>query len=263
MPKSSRNTAKRLWALDAPTMDMDAGELVVGAEGKVTIPLPAFLIEHDQGLIMFDTSFAPILNEDPYAYFGDLVDVYNVQSHPGQRIDRQIASLGFRPEDITHVILSHTHSDHSGGLYLFPQAKFYIGPGEYDFAADPPADSAQFYRFADDLEPVKNFDWTTLYAPQTDLFGDGAVTIMHTPGHSPGELSLIVELPSQRLVLTGDTVHLREGLDKCQPDPFDWDHDQARASIEKLRRLEEGGARLWIAHDMEDWKHFGALVPQE
>ncbi|MET4538631.1 N-acyl homoserine lactone hydrolase [Arthrobacter bambusae] len=256
-------TAKRLWALDAPTMTMEASDLVIGAEGEVTIPLPAFLIEHDRALILFDTSFSPILNENPRDYFGDLADVFKVKSGPEQRIDRQISKLGFRPEDITHVVLSHTHSDHAGGLYLFPQAKFFIGPGEFDWAAAPAEASAHLIRYADEIAPVKNFDWTTLGGPELDLLGDGAITVLHTPGHTPGELSMIVRLPSQTIVLTADTVHLREGLDRMQPDPADWNYDEAVKSLQILRDLETQGHRLWIAHDPDDWRSFGSLVAQE
>ncbi|GAA3884396.1 hypothetical protein GCM10022381_28220 [Leifsonia kafniensis] len=250
-------TALKLWALDAPTMDLDAGDLVVGASGKVTFPLPAFLIQHDRALILFDTSFSPVLNENPYDYFGDFAAVANVQTNPGQRIDRQIASLGFRIEDVTHVVLSHTHSDHSGGLYLFPQAKFYAGPGEFDWARAPSAETAHLFRYSDDLEPVRFFDWTTLEGSSQDLLGDGSITILHTPGHTPGELALVVKLPSQTIVLTGDTVHLRVGYDMMSPDPHDWDKTAAVASIGILKKLEAEGARIWIGHDPGDWAAFG------
>ncbi|MHA4847967.1 N-acyl homoserine lactonase family protein [Rhodococcus sp. MSC1_016] len=258
------STALRMWALDAPTMDLDAGDLVVGAEGMITFPLPAFLIEHQRGLILFDTSFSPVLNDDPRAYFGDLAETLNIVTHPEQRIDRQLGKLGFRTEDVTHVVLSHTHSDHAGGLYLFPQAKFFVGPGEFDWAADPSAMQAHLMR-PDDLAPTREFDWTTIRTAQHDLLGDGSIQILHTPGHTPGELSCVVNLPSQSIVLTGDTVHLREGLDREAPDPHDWDPVAGRESIRALKRLrDDEGARIWIAHDPQDWSAFGGpLVAQE
>ncbi|MGR6520322.1 N-acyl homoserine lactonase family protein [Rhodococcus qingshengii] len=258
------STALRLWALDAPTMDLAAGDLVVGAEGTITFPLPAFLIEHDRGLILFDTSFAPLLNDDPHAYFGDLADTLNIVTNPEQRIDRQLSTLGFRTEDVTHVVLSHTHCDHSGGLYLFPQAKFFVGPGEFNWAANPSAMQQHLMRDAD-LAPTSEFDWTTIETSEHDLLGDGSIQVLHTPGHTPGELSCLINLPSQSIVLTGDTVHLREGLDREVPDPHDWNPDIGRRSIQTLKRLrDERGARIWIGHDPEDWNEFGGpLVAQE
>lgn len=254
---TSAATALRLWALDAPTMNLDAGDLVVGAEGMITFPLPAFLIEHERALILFDTSFAPMLNDDPYAYFGELTDTLKIVTNSQQRIDRQLSSLGFRTEDVTHVVLSHTHSDHAGGLYLFPQAKFFVGPGEFDWHANPCAMQAHLMR-GEDLAPTTEFDWTVLTPAGYDLLGDGSIQILHTPGHTPGELSCVVKLPSQSIILTGDTVHLRQGLDQESPDPHDWDAELSRDSIRKLKQVREReDARIWIAHDPQDWTDFG------
>lgn len=257
-------TAKRLWALDAPTMNLDAGQLVVGAEGTITFPLPAFLIEHERGLILFDTSFTPALNDDPYSVFGELVDVLGIKTNPSHRIDTQIAKLGFRVEDVTHVILSHTHSDHSGGLFLFPSAKFLVGPGEFNWAENPSPAQAHLFR-AEDINPVRHLDWTTLRGPELDLFGDGSIRILHTPGHTPGELSCVVALPSQSIVLTGDTVHLREALDWEAPDPHDWNPEVGKRSIQLLKKIRDTeNARIWIGHDPNDWLEFGGpMTPQE
>ncbi|WP_230597334.1 N-acyl homoserine lactonase family protein [Rhodococcoides fascians] len=250
-------TALRLRALAAPTMELDAGDLVVGAEGTITFPLPAFLIEHDRGLILFDTSFSPLLNDDPHAYFGDLADTLNIVTSPEQRIDRQLAALGFRTDDVTHVVLSHTHCDHAGGLYLFPDAKFFVGPGEFDWFSNPGPLQQHLMR-ADDLAPTTDYDWTTIEQPEYDILGDGSIRVLHTPGHTPGELSCVVNLPSQSIVLTGDTVHLREGLDREAPDPHDWDPEIGKRSIQTLKRYrDEHGAKIWVGHDPQDWDAYG------
>jgi N-acyl homoserine lactone hydrolase len=238
-------------------MNIDAAHLVVGAEGTVSIPLPAFLIEHEQGLVLFDTSMNPLVCDDPALVFGDRPETAMIESNPEQRIDRQLAKLGYRPEDITHVVLSHTHSDHAGGLYLFPRAKFYIGPEEFRWAADP-GETAYLFQPSDLSDEVKEFDWHDVDPLGTDLFGDGAINILHTPGHTPGELSALVRLPSQNIVLTGDTVHLREAMEWDEVDPSDWDYEAARKSITTLKNLQEDEqAKVWIAHDPRDWDDFG------
>lgn len=253
----------RMWGLDAPKMDIDAAHLVVGAEGTVRIPLPAYLIEHEQGLVLFDTSMNPLVCDDPALVFGDRPETAMIVSHPGQRIDRQLAKLGYRPEDITHVVLSHTHSDHAGGLYLFPQAKFFAGPGEFQWAAQPAPESAHLFNPTDLSGDVREFDWTTVQSPSQDLFGDGAIIIHHTPGHTPGELSALVRLPSQNIILTGDTVHLREAMEWDAVDGTDWDHDEARRSIATLKRIrDEESAAVWIAHDPRDWEDFGGPLKE-
>lgn len=252
-------TANRLWGLDAPTMTIDAAHLVVGAAGTVNIPLPGYLIEHDRGLVLFDTGMNPVVCDDPALLFGDRPEASWITSRPQQRIDRQIRKLGFDVADVTHVILSHTHCDHAGGLYLFPQARFYVGPGEFQWAAQPPEQTRHLFFPQDYTSPtVRAFHWTTVTSPVFDLFGDGAIEIHHFPGHTPGELSALVRLPSQNVVLTGDTVHLREAVEWIQPDPSDWDHELAKDSIRKLVALtERENARLWIAHDERDWADFG------
>jgi len=256
-------TANRLRAFDAPLMTVDASALMVGASGTLTIPFPAFLIEHDRGVVLFDTGFAPEAMEDPQAYFGERAQLLDVRTHPGQRIDRQLEELGFSPRDVTHVVLSHGHSDHAGGLYLFPQARFFVGPDEFEWSRNPSPGSARYFRWAEDLEPVQHFDWTVVERSETDLFGDGAITLLHLPGHTPGQLAMLVRLPSQSILLTGDAVHLREALATRQPDPHDWDLDEAVRSVDRIIELGEQGHRIWVAHDPEDWAEFGALVVHE
>ncbi|GAA2741534.1 N-acyl homoserine lactonase family protein [Terrabacter aerolatus] len=261
LPTSGPGTALRLRALDAPLMTTEAANLVVGAGGTVTFPAPAFLIEHDRALVLFDTGFAPRLSDDPVGYFGELADVLQVRTHPGQRIDRQLAALGFDPEDVTHVVLSHGHSDHAGGVRLFPRAQLLVGPGELSWSRSPSPASARYFRWRDDLEPLAARRWTTVESPVHDVLGDGSLTVLHTPGHTPGQLSLVVRLPARSIVLTGDTVHLREGLDRLAPYPHDWDPRAAVQSLQQLRMLETAGHTLWIGHDPDDWARFGPLTP--
>lgn len=251
-------TALKIWALDAPTIQLQAADLMVGGEGDVRIPLPAFLIEHEQGLVLFDTSMDPAVNDDPEAYLGvEGAAAVRIETTPENRIDNQLAKLGFRCEDISHVILSHTHFDHAGGLYLFPQAKFLRGPGEFEWAANPDPDYSFVFRYEKDLGPTMGFDWTEMNTPMLDYFGDGSIRVYHTPGHTPGELSIRVKLPSRTITLTGDTVHLRAAYDAIVPDPHDWDLDAATESVRKLHEFEAEGDEIWIAHEPADWASYG------
>jgi glyoxylase-like metal-dependent hydrolase (beta-lactamase superfamily II) len=249
-----------IQALDALTMTVPANQLVVGATGTVTFPVPAFLIEHDSALILFDTGFAPFICDDPLAYFGSRAKDLGVSTHPAQRIDRQLAELGYEPGDVTHVVLSHAHADHAGGVSLFRKARLYAGPGELDWARSPSPDSARYFR-AEDLADVPRSRWQQLTIPEHDLLGDGSVTVLHTPGHTPGQLSLVVRLATRSIVLTGDTVHLREGLERLAPYPYDWDPGVAVESVRLLAEMERAGHELWIGHDPGDWARFGPRQP--
>lgn len=246
-------TAKRLWALDSPTFTVDANTLMYGLTGRLTIPLPAYLIEHKKGLILFDTGLVPASLEDPVSVYGDLANLITLTATPDQRLDRQIEALGYKTSDITHVIASHAHFDHSGGLYLFPQAKFYAGAGEMAHAFWPAKIGGGFFR-REDLDATRSFDWYEIPGIDVDLFGDGSLVILFTPGHTPGELSLLVRLPSRNFILTGDTVHLRAALENEVHFPVDSDTAAAVRSLQRLKLLRDtADATVWITHDPDDW----------
>lgn len=260
----ARKTANVLYGFDSPNMTMMAEHMVVGAEGPVEIPLPAFLIEHDKGLIMVDTGFHPCVCEDPALLFGDRPETDMIVSKPEEAIEPQLRQLGYTPEDITHVIVSHLHTDHAGGLFQFPNAQFIVGPGELDYGKNPSPESAHLVMERDFLsDEVRNFNWTEITGERHDLFGDGAIELLHLPGHTPGQLAVLVRLPEQNVVLSADVVHLREAVEMLAPAPTDTDPEQAVESIRKLLQIvEEEDARLWIIHDYRDWNEFGApLTP--
>ena len=246
-------TAKRLWALDSPTFTVQASTLMYGLNGELTIPTPAYLIEHPRGLVLFDTGLVPAAHDDPHAVYGELADFIKLAAKPEQRLDRQLTALGYRPSDVTHVIASHSHLDHAGGLYLFPQATFYAGEGELGFAYWTTHASAGWVRTAD-LEPTRHWKWRHIPGIDVDLFGDGSIVILFTPGHTPGELSLLVRLPSRNFILTGDTVHLRAALENEVHHPVDSDTRAAIRSLQRLKLVRDSAdATVWIAHDPQDW----------
>lgn len=258
-PTTARKTANVLYGFDSPTMTMQSEHMVIGAEGPVDIPLPAFLIEHDEGLIMVDTGFHPCVCEDPALLFGDRPETAMITSKPEQALEPQLAALGYSPDDITHVIVSHLHTDHAGGLFQFPDAEFFIGPGELDYGRNPSPESAHLVMERDFLgTEVANLNWTEITGDRFDLFGDGAIELLHLPGHTPGQLAVLVRLPERNVVLSADVVHLREAVELMAPAPTDSDPETAVQSIHKLLRIvEEENAKLWIIHDYRDWAEFG------
>ncbi|MDI3314810.1 MAG: N-acyl homoserine lactonase family protein [Mycobacterium sp.] len=250
-------TAKRLWALDSPTFTLDKSILMVGASGECTIPMPAYLIEHPKGLVLFDTGLVPAAATDPEGVYGELAGLLGLRFSPEQAIDRQLQALGYATSDVKYVIVSHTHFDHSGGLYLFPQAEFFVGQGDIRYAYWPDPAGAAFFRQAD-IDAARRFRWREIPGVDHDVFGDGSVVILFTPGHTPGELSLLVRLPSRNFILTGDTVHLREALEAVVPMPYDANTEQSLRSIRRLQLLRDSAdATVWITHDPQDWAEFG------
>jgi N-acyl homoserine lactone hydrolase len=247
--------ARKMWALDCPTLTVDAATLMYGLSGMMTIPMPSFLVEHDRGLVLFDTGIAPEAITDPVAVYGqELADGLGIGGSPDQAVDKQIEALGYRTSDVTHVIASHFHFDHAGGTHLFPDAKHYAGAGELAFArfATP---IAAFCYMPDQIERTKNFDWRELPGTDVDLFGDGSLVMLSLPGHTPGELGLKVRLANQTFLLTGDAVHLKQALELEYHFPIDWDTRVALDSLRRIKRIAEAEeATIWITHDPGDWE---------
>jgi N-acyl homoserine lactone hydrolase len=249
--------AKRLWALDGATFTLDSGLLVLGAVGEVTIPVPTYLIEHERGLVLMDTGVVPEAAVDPAGAYGELAEHIGLRFTAEQRVDKQIEALGYRVTDVTHVIVSHAHFDHTGGLYLFPHAKFYIGGADLPYSFWPNPAAAAFFR-RPDIEATRAFDWNPLDGDH-DLFGDGSITILAMPGHTPGNSSVLVRLPDRTFLLTGDTVHLRSALTDTMPMGSDFNTRDSITSIRRLRQIADShAAEVWVTHDPEDWKDFSA-----
>jgi N-acyl homoserine lactone hydrolase len=251
-------TVKRFWALEGATLKMDKAHLMLNHPSEqIVVPCPSFLIQHERGLVLWDTGLYPGAADDPVGVFGQgLVDFLGMQYEPHQRVDRQIEALGFSLSDIKFVIASHAHFDHAGGLYLFPQAKIIMGAGEISYALWPMPHHVDFFRRADILAVPRQSIYEV--ARELDLFGDGSITILPSPGHTPGSLSLLVQLPSRAFILTGDAIHIREELDTLLPLPDDHNPVEAVRSIERIRLLATtNDAAIWIGHDLRDWADFG------
>ncbi|MGD9606571.1 MAG: N-acyl homoserine lactonase family protein [Leucobacter sp.] len=251
------NTATRMWGLEGPTFTLPTGFLVLREEGEVTIPVPCYLIEHPRGLVLFDTGIAVEAADDPLTVFSEDELAFNhLVYETGHRPDRQIESLGFSADRVTHVVMSHVHHDHSGGMRLFPGAQFYCGVDEMPHAYWPVSTQRGLFR-RQDIDAVRDFSWNEI-AADFDLFGDGSVTILTLPGHTPGSVGMMVRLPTRTVLLTGDAVHLHSAVDNLMPMPSDWSAVHAVQSIRKLdllRRTHE--ADLWIQHDPQDWERYG------
>ena len=166
-------------------------------------------------------------------------------------IDRQIQALGFRPSDVGRVILSHLRFDHTGGMYLFPQAQFYVMSGELQYACRPLAASPLLRR--EDIEPTRNFAWNQIEGEEFDLFGDGAIRIIQC-GAIPASWSV---WPAGHSCFRWTRAHLRSGFDKEIPMPSNYNTLDCVRSIRRLRQLSRGAnTALWITHDPDEWKRF-------
>lgn len=257
----SQVEASRLVAMPGATVTMRESELMVGGSDRmIELPVPTFVIEHPKGLVLFDTGCHPEVAVDATGYWGRIADYLQVKFAPELVVDEQLRNHGYRPEDIRFVVVSHLHLDHAGGLALFPNARFFIMKGELNYAYWPEKRHRAAFKI-NDLMPTRRFDWVELEG-DTDLFEDGSLLMMKTPGHTPGESSLRVRIRGrQPLVLTGDTLHIRGQFNTLQPSEADYDAAAASASIGRLKELRDlGEARVWVMHDPEDWATYPHLI---
>jgi len=213
----------------------------------ITIPLSMFFIDHPKGLVVFDTG----LNMDnlPEAMKKD------VQYTPDQRIDRQMARLGYRPEDVKYVILSHMHVDHVGGMAFFPDATFIVRKEELRMAWWPESYEGGYFFL--DYKDTRGYKYIQPRDDEeVDVFFDGSLVLVDTRGHSRGHQSLIVNLQkSGRIVLAGDAVQVGENLTKGYLPGICWNSEMAVRSIEKLQHMQKEGMQIILGHDPESFGH--------
>jgi glyoxylase-like metal-dependent hydrolase (beta-lactamase superfamily II) len=150
----------------------------------------------------------------------------------------QLDALGVKPTDIKYVAVSHTHPDHIGNVELFPQSMLLVQKAEYEWP------SPLGPRFKAE-HPVTKLEG------DHDVFGDGSVMIISTPGHTPGHQSLLVKLPrTGAVLLSGDAVHFTDNWDNRRVPSQNFDKDKTLASLQRMADvMEKEKAQLWINHD--------------
>jgi len=165
-----------------------------------------WLIKHGSEWLLWDTGVPEAALNDPrgWSTLPKLI-VY----HLDKTLTDQLAEIGLKPRDIAHVAISHTHGDHIGNVGLFPTSTILMQQAEYSWIHSPngPNDNVnQLMALARKLLGTpKNLQ---LIDGDTDVFGDGSVTLVSTPGHTPGSQSLLVHLKNSGfIILSGDVVH--------------------------------------------------------
>jgi N-acyl homoserine lactone hydrolase len=208
-----------------------------------------YLIRHGGSSLMWDTGVPEATIGDPkgWSTLPKLI-VY----HLDRTITSQLAEIGLKTGDIDYVAISHTHGDHIGNVKLFPDATVLLQRAEYDWInSGPPTDPNlnQLVTLARQLMGhPRNLK---LIDGDLDVFGDGSVILISTPGHTPGSQSLMVHLAnSGYIVLSGDVVHLEENFEKNIVPALNVDKAQSLASMQRIRDImQKYNAKLFINHD--------------
>jgi N-acyl homoserine lactone hydrolase len=163
-----------------------------------------------------------------------------------------LAQLKVAPEQVKYIGISHFHGDHIGQANALPKATLLIGKGDWDVLTGPKPPG--------NLNPQLVSNWisgggTVEPLPlDKDVFGDGSVVMLATPGHTPGHHSLLVKLAQKgAVILSGDAVHFQENYDGPGVPIFNFDRSQTLASIDRIKKVAANlKATLIIQHDARD-----------
>jgi N-acyl homoserine lactone hydrolase len=214
----------------------------------LTLPIPCFLIEHPQaGPFLVDTGLHASVAADPAENLGKLAKaVYSIDMDAADAAPEQIRARGVDPDAIELVLMTHLHYDHASGATQFPGATFLVERREWEAAAG--GGFLQGYH-RPHLDPALR--WRAIDVErESDLFGDGSVRLLHTPGHTRGHLSLLLRLESgARLLLTADAAYAQRTLDERLLSLFVEDDDAYLASLDRVIAHSREADHVVCGHD--------------
>mgnify|MGYP003669645124 FL=1 len=234
----------KLYVFDCGSAHLDSLEMfnIKPEESDVReLFIPCYVIEHDAGRLFWDGGLPATVvgNEPPEDAPG-----------PVMRYERwiidQLADMGLSPADITYAAYSHLHFDHAGAANQLAENTVIMQQAEWDTAFEEGHEFVDPTLFAG----LKSAN-VKLIEGDYDVFGDGSVRLISTPGHTPGHQSLLVMLENTGpVMLSGDLYHTRANRELRRVPTFNYNAEQTLQSMDKMDALlAETGATLWIGHD--------------
>jgi glyoxylase-like metal-dependent hydrolase (beta-lactamase superfamily II) len=246
----------RLYAIDCGSLtfkDMSMFSDTGHYDGKKNGSLvdPCFLIQHPAGFFLWDTGLGDsLLGHDPP------VNEAGVGLHVQKTLVGQLAQIGVKPGDIKVLAFSHFHVDHTGNANLFMAATWLINGEELNWALGKPTPPVVV---PESFSAYKNVQ-THVISGDYDVFGDGTIRILKTPGHTPGHQVLLLKLPhAGSVLLSGDLYHLASDRPRARDSggqimTVNTDRAQTLASMNRVESiLENTGGRLVVQHDPADF----------
>jgi glyoxylase-like metal-dependent hydrolase (beta-lactamase superfamily II) len=207
------------------------------AAGPREVTDSCYLIRHGDQVMVWDTGF-------PAALKGQERDMGELVATIDRTLVEQLAELELKPDDVDVVGISHMHSDHTGQAAQFPNARLLIGKADFEQTAGKDDPFGPWRGDGKKVTPV---------TADHDLFGDGSVTALHLPGHTPDHLALLVRLASGPVLLSGDLYHATEARQKRGVPPFNTDRAATLASMDRFEKLAKDlGAKVIIQHEPAD-----------
>ena len=216
---------------------------------RATVPVPFFVIEHPDGVALFDCGLpeAMLDREDSYLRVLQTQDL-DVTLRADETMPRHLERLEIDPARVRYVVASHLHFDHVGGLKDLPNATLVVQSREW--AAGFDREVANHYGLR-----KRYFDWghdVLQVDGEHDLFGDGSVTLVPSFGHTPGHQSARVRSEQGDHILVGDACYHCEVVETRRFPDYS-DPAAMNASLDRLLAMREPATVMVFGHDPAQW----------
>jgi N-acyl homoserine lactone hydrolase len=249
----------RLYVLDCGVGHAaDRSRWSVGVDvGKpIDISVSCYLIRHGQEYFLWDTGISDHVASMPEGWLRGSDPAADIRWRREKTLRAQLTELHLTPADVRTIGISHSHPDHLGNAELFPRSTVVIQRAEYEsFFGQSAANIAAILPPGDSTPPFDRTHPVKLVDEDLDVFGDGSVLVVWTPGHTPGHQSCLVHLPRTGwILLSGDAVHLQTNWDNRRLPYFNRLSMEAKLQTAlSMQRMADllafYKARLWIVHD--------------
>jgi N-acyl homoserine lactone hydrolase len=222
------------------------------------LPIYAWVIEHEEGVIVVDTGETSRVHERGYhpTWHPFFRRAARFSVHPDEEIGSQLRALGIAARDVRQVVLTHLHTDHAGGLAHLIGSKIWVSSQELCRASGiggrvqgylphrwPKWWQPEFIRFDD--QPFGPF------RQSMSLTKRGDVLVVPTPGHTPHHVSVVV-LGSPSFFLAGDTSYNQQLLLEGKVDGVSPNEAISRQTLSQIRALAKEQPLVYLpSHDPE------------
>ena len=245
----------RLYKLDCGSiriLDANMLDTTDHYEGGVNLKSACFVIQHNNHYMLWEAGFnhealKRSKEEDPF------------QPSIAETITESLQKIGLKPWNISHIAVSNMNFDNIGQANTFKQAKLYMGEADYDFLFNQILTPKGYYpEFIDEWADGKN---VVLVNEKTDVFGDGRVVLIPTPGYTKGHISLLVNIEkSGSYLLAGDLWHMQQNYDLGLVSDFAKDMNKTRATMERVKNwAEKNNVKVIIQHDSNHFRELPDL----
>jgi glyoxylase-like metal-dependent hydrolase (beta-lactamase superfamily II) len=249
----------RLYVLDCGeghAADRSRWSVGVDVGKPIDISVSCYLIHHGQEYFLWDTGISDHVASMPDGWLRGTDPAADIRWHRAKTLRAQLTELHLTPDDVRTIGISHSHPDHIGNAELFPRATIVIQRAEHEsFFGQTTAAAATVLPPGDPTPPFARTHPVKLVDEDLDVFGDGSVLVVWTPGHTPGHQSCLVHLPRTGwILLSGDAVHLQTNWDNRRLPYFNRLSTEAKfqtaLSMQRMADLLAFyKAQLWIVHD--------------